>query len=288
MEIREKTMKAVTILLALFCLAGPLSAAINSGTAVMNMNNGLTFQMNNTLSRSIKDSQGYSIGVPCSPAHDSLDFFFFSRDCGTCMYYCPCELVGCGRAFYVSKKSINQIGSAPVNLTDSATFIPVRYTGICYPNNDSNKCFLPAVTIDHHGTLCVNYDWSQPLIVMTAIKKYAVLELVPSYSKSCDPMDTGYCRTYTSSVRVNWYLQTDGTTNFTGIRTSVTADHTRLAAGGTNGKFTSANATVLHCRPFDILGRTIRLNSAGMRGTATRRIVIDEHNTGIVLLFPGK
>jgi hypothetical protein len=277
---------AVTAAAALF---HPASATIKSGMTTIKMNEAISFASGKSFAPPVWNGKFLQTGVPCSLSVDSLDLFFLSHDCGTCMYYCPCELLGSARTFYISNKSIDQIGKEnSLNLNDSAVFIKVESTKNCFQFKGADGCFLPSVAPGSQGRFCPGYQWTQPLplIVATAQKKYAVAAVVPHFEQSCspEPGPVADCRSYVATISLQWFLQTDGTADFRGIHTGVIP-----ANPPSSGKEIGSFAAPRIARGlFDVLGRRIPappMNSAKTAGFANRKIYIDERTGKIMLIF---
>ena len=97
--------KLVLAMIILYPLFHSLPAQITTGNATLGMNTALSFKSGKIFT-SGNQSQLFQIGFPCSLSVDSADLFFLSHDCGTCMYYCPCEIVGSTGLFIFQKKTL--------------------------------------------------------------------------------------------------------------------------------------------------------------------------------------
>ena len=282
-------------MIILYPLFHSLPAQITTGNATLGMNTALSFKSGKIFT-SGNQSQLFQIGFPCSLSVDSADLFFLSHDCGTCMYYCPCEIVGSTRAFYISKKTINQLGvENKLDLTDTVAFKKIEYTKSCFNPLDSAKCFLPSIALGLFGQYCPTFQWSQPLIVQTMqnknISKYVLLYMTPQYEQSCDPgppPGTGICKSYTGSIKVNWFIQNDGTTNFKGIYVAVKSSNTPRVSEKSNYAERNNIINLNNKNLFDILGRKVscsQLKDAEILGSTNHRIFIDGKSNKILFLF---
>jgi hypothetical protein len=284
----------VLIVVVIVALFYPASALIKSGTATLRMNEAISF----TSGKAFIPNEAWSgpfvqTGAPCSLSVDSIDLFFLSHDCGTCLYYCPCELLGSARAFYISQKSIDQLGMENnLNLGDTTVFNKIESKKNCFEATDSNGCFLPSVASGQWVRFCPSYQWGRqplPLIVSTSQKKHVVIGLIPYYEESCSslPEPMRECRSYVASINLQWFMQTDGTANFKGIFTAVKFSNSSPYDEGNNhivlSRIAQSNSGL-----FDILGRKMSyplLKSMKIIGSVNHGIFVDENSRMVLLLF---
>jgi hypothetical protein len=281
----------VRIFIVLAALFYPSYGAIKSGTTILKMNNAVSFASGSAYPLTSWNSSFTDPlkGVPCSVSIDSLDLFFLSANCGTCFYYCPCELLGSARPFYISKKSIDQIGKGNnLNLNDTAAFRKVASGKNCIETSDSAGCILPSVS--PRGSFCPKYQWTQPLplIVTTAQNNYTVIRLIPQYQESCSPETLPECQTYVASIALQWFMQTDGTTDFRGIFTGVKSTNSSPLNGGGTHVALSQFARSGHRGLFDILGRKSPYSHMKIKkptDQAKNGILFDEKSGKVLFLF---
>lgn len=226
-----------SMLLGLFVLFTLSNAKIISGVGTLQMNTAINFTSAKVFSPKIT--------AHCSTSIDSADLMFFSHDCGTCMYYCPCEIINSVKPFYTSKLKLSEIISLKsLDLKDTNSFLKIDTTRYCKSPwlliDTNNSCYFPGS--------CWKINWTSPLIAQTSQKKYVLVSMTTVIGTSCDPMmPPAYadCRNYTQVVVLHWYLQTDGTTDFYGITSTINSPVQSIKSCTTNGEL------------FDILGRKI-------------------------------
>jgi len=195
-------------------------AQISTGTAVLPMNYEISFGSGAMNKIGFKNMVPYPAAYPCSVSVDSSDFYFISRDCGTCMYYCPCEIIGSVRPFYISEKSTNQLGNQSfLDSADTSVFKKVAVGSNCFDKTSGSTCLLPSVSPGKFNTYCRSYGWSKPIIVRTKKNKYVLMTLTPRYSLSCDESGPPpyQCNSYVSTIEIHWFRQNSGAFNFNGV-----------------------------------------------------------------------
>ena len=123
------------------------------------------------------------------------------------------------------------------------------------------------------------------------ISKYVLLYMTPQYEQSCDPgppPGTGICKSYTGSIKVNWFIQNDGTTNFKGIYVAVKSSNTPRVSEKSNYAERNNIINLNNKNLFDILGRKVscsQLKDAEILGSTNHRIFIDGKSNKILFLF---
>jgi hypothetical protein len=285
----KKVIIAIAVVIVFFHIA---SGQIKTGSATLKMNCEISFRSGAMHEIGFKNDIPYPASYPCSTSVDTFDFFFISRDCGTCTYYCPCELVGSARPFYISKKSINQIGKENrLDITDTSVVNKVFSMKNCFIASDSSVCVLPSISTGNINRYCQSYDWSHPLIALTKQNKYVLMTLTPLYQQSCDMTIPTYpdCRSYVGSIAISWFLQQDGTTNFNGVFTSIIPNAGKLS-GQSAAVYTQPQLSRFNnAGIFDILGRRLPpkvANTMRLHETFNSKIFISEKSSHVVLLFP--
>jgi hypothetical protein len=257
-------------------LLGSTSAAILQGTTTLDMNRAIRFDSAKVFTApagSIITSQ-----YPCSLSVNAGDLHFVSHDCGTCTWYCPCEIIGSVRPFYAAKKPTEVLSTfRSINLNDTAAFKKV----------DSSKtgatCYLPALASLGFSSLASGrINWSFPLVVLTAQKKYVLVKLDSLLTRSYDPFYPQFGGYYTRAVILHWFLQTDGTTNFFGI---TSADKNLIPRG------LSSRHRLQQDQVFDILGRKVHVadsKDANIFGASRVRLLCSKKDNTATLVIVHK
>ncbi len=221
----------------------------------------------------------------CSSLLDPGDFYFLSHDCGTCTWYCPCEVMGSAKPIFVSKKKMNELVlSIPLNLNDTSCFRKVDSGRSCIYMGDTSHCYLPSLACGSFAAIGRLINWTFPWVVMTAQKKYVLIRLAQVLGESVDeygppPWPVHY---YTNSIILTWSLQTNGTTNFNGI--SSIADGRAFHSRETTVAMHLSSAQI---NLYDLLGRKISITDiqkAKVYGKRNIKLFVGENNNFTKLL----
>jgi hypothetical protein len=273
------------VLLLSFYFIGA-NAAIIEGRGVLQMNTAINFTSKHVFQPIYEKQSPYHREYPCSLSIDSADIFFLSHDCGLCMYYCPCELIGSVRPFFVLKKPLNSLLMAgALNLRDISSLAIVDSSGSCF-NRDTVNCYLPSIIYGFGQGSCGKIDWSLPLIAVTLQRRYVLIEMNITTAQSCDPTLPGSCHTYTSAVNLHWFLQTDGTPNFQGV--TAIAQENNLHE---NAEVSYNSSRVITGELFDLLGRKVPASEVLHKktyGMSNLKLFISDKNNTAKILFIGK
>jgi hypothetical protein len=222
-------MKRKTVLCLLSCLVMFVSvrAQLVYGTQTLQRNWFLNILQNNKTQLPVGPGSNYLTRyVPnCTMANDSMDVFFVSNDCGTCMFYCECAYFGSARPFYLVKFSVNTwFFSSPLYLQDTVLFKSIERI------QKSDTCYLPAIATTksgfNPGMPSRNFDaWYVFSVQRAGRNLYALAQVISDISDGCGYYLPGYCNSYVYSVAVQWYLQTNGTIDFHGVFTPAVVSH---------------------------------------------------------------
>jgi hypothetical protein len=277
-------------LLLIYTLHNPLIAQIVSGSDMLEMNSAISFHSDTVLHSKLASTIG---GAPCALGVGSADIFFTSYDCGTCLHYCPCDEVGSVRPFYISEKSINQLGSETlIDLTDTANFKKIDTRKSCFYIPDSTACFLPSVAfnINMSSGRCRTFPEGKPIIVTTSDGNYAVVSINKGFGESCDrdvvpPQQD--CHPFINALILHWFKQKNGSLSFKGILTEALSSGKRNSVEETDGKKINGLTHNANTGLFDILGRKVenlQLKSNRTIGVGAR-IFVNEKTCKVMLHF---
>ena len=271
-----------------------VDALIIEGQGVLQMNNAICFASKNVFQPTYEKQIPPYWQYPCSLSIDSADLYFLSHDCGTCMFYCACELISSVRPFFVFRKPLDSLFiDGSLNLKDTNSFIAIDSSVSCFIR-DTTHCYLPSIipvseqVASGPAESCRRIDWSLPLIAVTSQKKYVLITMAITTAQSCDvegppPWN---CSTYIKSVNLQWFLQTDGTPNFRGI-TGIAQEKSRFR--GAEVSFNSSRA--MRGDLFDILGRKVPASESMPKkayGLSNPKLFISDKNNKVKILFMDK
>jgi hypothetical protein len=241
-------MKYKTVICLLLCLLlfGQARAQIIIGTETLQKNWYVNILQDKTV-RLLPSDYFLTRYVPnCKMYNDSMDVFFVSNDCGTCMFYCECAYLGSARDFYLVKVPMDAwLLSQPLYLHDTATFQSIQKI------QRSDTCYLPEIatkkSLVNPGLPSRSFDgWYVFSVQRAGGPLYALAQVTSDISDGCGYYVPGYCNSYVYSVTVRWYLQMNGTTDFRGVSTPAVASCPLRAAPAGNS-----------FEVFNILGKRI-------------------------------
>lgn len=241
-------MKRKTILYLLSCLIlfVQVRAQIVTGTETLQKNWYLNIFQDKTAQLPQGDYFLTRYVPNCLMNNDSMDVFFVSNDCGTCMFYCECAYLGSARPFYLVKFSVNTWSfSSPLYLQDTALFQSFGKI------QRSDTCYLPEIatkkSLVNPGLPSRDFDgWYVFLVQRAGGPLYALAQVTSDISDGCGYYASGYCNSYVYSVTIRWYLQMNGTIDFRGVLTQAVVSHPLRALPAGNS-----------LEVFNILGKRI-------------------------------
>ncbi len=193
-----------------------IHAALVSGEDIILCDSNLTFSPHavtpNTLARDAYAGRLY----PCIQITPSIDLFFaIEFNLYVCSYICRNTAVGSPRPFYVSKQQYaDSLVRLPLNVGDTTRFTRIDTVRIDNhgPTGPRTGCFLPHLGTTSASANPVNSGYF--LILDNADGKHILAKMTAIISQG---MDGTYVYYYLSGYRIQWYLQTDGSFNFTGL-----------------------------------------------------------------------
>jgi hypothetical protein len=151
----------------------------------------------------------------CTDSVPPIDLFIANYTYCTCIYMSTAPAIGSPLPFFVSKISSDSTDfSAPLEIHDTAQYVRID-TAHRVPNipNDSSLCLLPIV-------LGFNLSPEHFLVLPTHENKNVLAILQSIVWEDTVVWPRSYHR-YIPGYEVTWYLQTDGSLNFSNIPVSV-------------------------------------------------------------------
>jgi len=195
-------------------------AEIIDGHCSIEMNSAASFQRGTTFALPWEEYELHW-EVPCSLCLDSLDLFFLSHDCATSLFYCPCEVLGSARPFYLARKQIStQILESPLATSDTTLFELID-TGTSLFKYDDTACYAPCIgskTVwenrrrNFGNSYVFQSHWSTQNKPVFVFANVTAISATSCYTPV--PLEDPVCGSYIKSLAVRWYLQTDGSTDF--------------------------------------------------------------------------
>jgi hypothetical protein len=188
-------------------------AQLISGVSFMDVNKDINFSSNSCTDNLMCVNYNLCIGIyPCTTKVNTIDFSVQNEMVFTCVCPCIAPIISSPRPFFISKKDFNTIDlRQPLQLSDTAEFYKID-----------------TVTTWEYGPGCYLPFTKRPcsvIIIKSHENKYVLISIggktdtIPRYS---GPDMTCWGKTYFGGYYIHWYLQQNGTTDFSGINQSST------------------------------------------------------------------
>lgn len=210
-----------TLLLLLSIVALTESEIIKDSTE-LSCDSGVNFLTNSLVSYECNKASCFG-PLKCTTSVTS-DLFFRTIDIGTCTWYCRTYQFGMFKTFYRSKDHISKYNLDNLNLNDTAQFYKIV----------GAQCTLPYYKLSSGsstGSFFVGTIQNNKYVLFTIFPK-----MLQGYKDGPPPIPYYYYK----DVIVKWWIQTDGTTSFSGVTKTlprVSGVSVKMKAAGTVGTY---------------------------------------------------
>jgi len=199
-------------LMLLFIIPLCAFSEIIHGTDTLNydFNNNIVFSPHSLFSDTYNPANYGNEGrlYVCSASIPQIDIFVEVAEEGTCMYICHILAVGSPRPFYFSKTPFDSTKlSMQINLSDTLKFTKYDTIHANPQVHDTMNCYLPFLVISNQG----NFGIFKNIYGCNILAKFD-----PVIETAYDTWNFRYYQ-YLKGYIITWYLQTNGSTDFTYI-----------------------------------------------------------------------
>jgi hypothetical protein len=214
----------------------------------------------------------YHYGVySCTTKIAAVDFSAFAAVPGVCTWYCVFPAIGSPRPFYISKNSFGSLSFATsLNLADTSIF---SRKDTLTSFEGASGCYLPYLQ---------NWNSDPAFVLKTSSNNYALFKLQAFFGVwlELNGCDTCFIKhPYVAGYVITWYLQNNGTTDFSKIGLESIVNRNTHPQG-------SSLAVKSHSEIFNVMGQLV---SAGSLLDAKRqsrsRLLIERNPEGIARLI---
>lgn len=229
-------------------------AQIHSGTSFVGINRDMDFSANIETNNLICQSNYLScVGVyPCTTKTNNIDFSVQDKMVSTCICPCVAPVVSSPKPFFISKKGFYVMDlSNPLNLSDTSLFLKIDTI-----NNQQGYltgCYLPFNAL---------YPSDSTIIIKTNANNYVLIQTMPVLDSVSRGEQIDGCTPYFGGYNIHWFLQQNGTTDFSGVdQTNIAFKfplrNDRLFTVGAD-RYTLSRKASLIINVYDLKGRLIK------------------------------